>query len=875
MLSGGARLLLDGGTRDAGAQAREPVQTVDIGLGAGFDDIGGSAASNHFAAGIFQLNGDLSHGFGAAGHSANLIALELGGGAGHLRNCPAKGVYRTVSDGRAFFGAVLESHPYGRPRNRRRATVDMQVLQFKGGRHGVDLVMQNGHEILIEHFLLLVGHNQESPVRLIQLLLGERVSQLSEAIQQSVAPRAGGEHDAALPHAHILGTHDFVGLALFEESVHMDSGAVRKRVGANHCLVGWNLDAQQVGHQPAGSIELAGIDAGMHAEVVRARAQGHHNLFQRGVAGPFAESVDSALHLPRAVEHTSQRVGHRHAKIVMAVHADHGPLAPGHVFPYAANQRSVLFRHGVAGGVGNIDDAGSGGDDGANHFKQVVRLGAPGVFGVKLDVVGELPRQGHGIDRHLQDVPLLFGQRLAVPVVPELAADVNVRGADSRVDAGPLALGQRLAAGFDVGGHGTGQRADRRSLDLPADPLHGLEILGRRVRITSLDHVHVQQRQLPGDDQFLTASQARSGSLFAVSQCGVEYRYFVRHRMARLPAHPSRAACHNRDDHARFAFSLEWILKRISPALGISLGFVLVGLPFLGLPGLHVDASSELACFYPCSHPAFRPSVLGFEVPLMVLSYLGAFKAWLYQPLLLSLQVTPFVLRLPLLLIGAATVWMFFALLHRTVGRHAAIAGTLLLATDSSFVVSTAIDFGPIVFLHFFLLAGVLLLLRFERTQSPKLLALAFLLFGLALWHKVLFIWMLVALSAATLAVFPHRVRMQFSLRRLGLAVLFLCLGASPLLFYNVVTGGHTLHTGDVMSAKVQVSEKLLQLKKTLDGSALLGFVTDETWKPKYTRQPSGLLATVSVRLNYAVGGLLRDWMLYAFLASCLLLPWL
>ena len=345
--------------------------------------------------------------------------------------------------------------------------------------------------------------------------------------------------------------------------------------------------------------------------------------------------------------------------------------------------------------------------------------------------------------------------------------------------------------------------------------------------------------------------------------------------MAHLPAHPSRAACHNRNDHARFAFSLEWILKRISPALGISLGFVLVGLPFLGLPGLHVDASSELACFYPCSHPAFRPSVLGFEVPLMVLSYLGAFKAWLYQPLLLSLQVTPFVLRLPLLLIGAATVWMFFALLHRTVGRHAAIAGTLLLATDSSFVVSTAIDFGPIVFLHFFLLAGVLLLLRFERTQSPKLLALAFLLFGLALWHKVLFIWMLVALSAATLAVFPHRVRMQFSLRRLGLAVLFLCLGASPLLFYNVVTGGHTLHTGDVMSAKVPVSEKLLQLKKTLDGSALLGFVTDETWKPEYTRQPSGLLATVSVRLNYAVGGLLRDWMLYAFLASCCLLPWL
>src|ERR1019366_5632637 len=114
-----------------------------------------------------------------------------------------------------------------------------------------------------------------------------------------------------------------------------------------------------------------------------------------------------------------------------------------------------------------------------------------------------------------------------VLLIPKFAADVNVRGADSRVDARPLALGERLAAGFDVGGYGPGERADRGSLDLPADPLHRLEILGRRVRITRLDHIHVQQRQLPGDDQFLTASQARASSLLAVSPCGVEYRYFV------------------------------------------------------------------------------------------------------------------------------------------------------------------------------------------------------------------------------------------------------------------------------------------------------------------------------------------------------------
>src|ERR1019366_3101921 len=165
-----------------------------------------------------------------------------------------------------------------------------------------------------------------------------------------------------------------------------------------------------------------------------------------------------------------------HAQVVVAVHADHGTLDPGHVLAEATNQSAVLFRHGIAGGVGNIDHGGSRGDDSLDHFKQVVRIGAPGVFRVELDVIGELPRQPNGIHRHGEDLALLFGQRFAVPVILELAADVNVRGADPGVDAGPLALRQGFAAGLDVGGHGAGEGADCGTLDLPANQLHGLEI---------------------------------------------------------------------------------------------------------------------------------------------------------------------------------------------------------------------------------------------------------------------------------------------------------------------------------------------------------------------------------------------------------------
>ena len=46
----------------------------------------------------------------------------------------------------------------------------------------------------------------------------------------------------------------------------------------------------------------------------------------------------------------------------------------------------------------------------------------------------------------------------------------------------------------------------------------GFEVLRRRVRIAGFDDVHVQLRQLPGDRDFLAASQAGAGGLFAVSR---------------------------------------------------------------------------------------------------------------------------------------------------------------------------------------------------------------------------------------------------------------------------------------------------------------------------------------------------------------------
>src|SRR5206468_10751816 len=169
--------------------------------------------------------------------------------------------------------------------------------------------------------------------------------------------------------------------------------------------------------------------------------------------------------------------------------------------------------------------------------------------------------------------------------------------------------------------------------------------------------------------------------------------------------------------------------------------------------------------------------------------------------------------------------------------------------------------FGPIVFLHFFLLAGILLLLRFDRTLRATDLGLGFFLFGVALWHKALFIWMLNGLVIATLLVFPKRVRTLISPRRAAVAAISFGVGALPLIYYNAVTAGATLHIGSVMSGKAPFSAKLLILKRTVDGSVLFGWMTEEG--PAGTALPPLKLdARISVKIARTAGGTRRNGML-------------
>jgi 4-amino-4-deoxy-L-arabinose transferase-like glycosyltransferase len=260
---------------------------------------------------------------------------------------------------------------------------------------------------------------------------------------------------------------------------------------------------------------------------------------------------------------------------------------------------------------------------------------------------------------------------------------------------------------------------------------------------------------------------------------------------------------------------------------------------FLFVPRLGIEADEAMIAngIYGHGAPLYSWKFGGAEVPVMLISYLGALKTWIYNPYFAVWPPSPVSLRLPAVLAGVVTIWLFFNLLDRVAGRQAAWIGALLLATDSTFLLVETTDFGFVALQFVLKLSAILLLLRYDRDGNSAYLAGGFFLLGLALWDKAVSLWVLGGLAVATLVVFPRHVWRHLTKRNLAVAVAFLVLGALPLLIYNVARPFETLRA-NVKVAADSIPVKATILSRSIDGSALFGFVTAAVPGPRPAKSP-------------------------------------
>ena len=256
------------------------------------------------------------------------------------------------------------------------------------------------------------------------------------------------------------------------------------------------------------------------------------------------------------------------------------------------------------------------------------------------------------------------------------------------------------------------------------------------------------------------------------------------------------------------------------------------------------------------------------KLPIMILNYAGSFKALVYREIFRVATPDARSVRLPVLLLGTATVFLFFLFFRMTLGDAAALIATALLAADPVFIITTVLDWGIDAVQHFFAAAALPLFVLFHRKGNPRFLKAACLLCGLALWDKVTFVWFLAGLAAAGWAVFSGEIRPHLTWRNVKLALGWMSLGAAPLLYFNVIAPAATiLESGGVQPPGV---ERVDIMRKSLDGSVLFGWLTrQEDGTPQ--REPQTGVERAGVSLSKAVGHPEWHGLLFACIGSLLL----
>jgi len=307
------------------------------------------------------------------------------------------------------------------------------------------------------------------------------------------------------------------------------------------------------------------------------------------------------------------------------------------------------------------------------------------------------------------------------------------------------------------------------------------------------------------------------------------------------------------------------------PGFLCALIFFLTGCSILPYPGLQNDEVLFAPSYFGVPGSSIlQVEVFHHQVPLMLLSYLGALKTWIYAIPLAIFSPSSWTVRLPVLFLGSVTVWLFFILLDSIHGRRAAWIGGLLLASDTMFLLTTCFDWGPVAFQHLLLLGGLVLIARFSSAGARTALFSAFFCFGLAFWDKALFVWIMAGITFGTLVIFTEQVKRCFTTRNVTVALGGLCLGALPLITFNAETRLSTLKSNSSFRFD-EFPKKFRALRGTWNGSIMFGFIVSQPAEPGQPSEPANALERASFTLHSIAGDHTSNGLEWAIVTAPLL----
>jgi hypothetical protein len=257
--------------------------------------------------------------------------------------------------------------------------------------------------------------------------------------------------------------------------------------------------------------------------------------------------------------------------------------------------------------------------------------------------------------------------------------------------------------------------------------------------------------------------------------------------------------------------------------------FAAAGWSLLRYPGVQYDEVLFITAIHAPEEVEYTVDTPWGRVPLMLMTYVGTLKAALYTPVVRWVGSGVLTLRVPVLLLGALSIGIFFFTARRLAGTWAAALAALVLATDAVYLLTCVFDWGPVAIQHALFAAVLYCAVRCAERPRARWLFLGGLAAGLALWDKALFGWVLAGAGLALLAVFGREVwRLARNRRFAAAAVGGFVLGAAPFLYYNAQRDFRTF-AGQTLGGGPGWKEKVAAMDITLNGSGLFGYLVRES----------------------------------------------
>jgi len=205
------------------------------------------------------------------------------------------------------------------------------------------------------------------------------------------------------------------------------------------------------------------------------------------------------------------------------------------------------------------------------------------------------------------------------------------------------------------------------------------------------------------------------------------------------------------------------VIQRI--AIGVALlAFLLIAGWNVATPGFYYDELLFVDAAQGGPNGIFKFINFG-SLPVMLMPYIGALKAWLYYPIFKLFGVTAGSVRWPMILIGALTLWFNYKVALHAFSRPVALMFLAMAAVEPSTLFHTRLDWGPTTLMMLFRSLLLLAAVLWIKTREPKYLVALLAVAVVGVFDKLNFLWLCPAVVLALALVYPRQL-VDFCLQR-------------------------------------------------------------------------------------------------------------